>query len=166
MLNMKRSSWASGSGYVPSCSIGFCVASTKNGSVSRCRCAARGDLMFLHRLQQRRLRLGRRAIDFVGQDDVGEDRAFEELEAAAAGRLVFLDHFRAGDVGRHQVGRELDAAELQRQGIGQRADHQRLGQARHADQQAMAAGEHGDQQLFDHLLLADDHLAQLSVTSR
>ena len=28
---MKRSSWASGSGYVPSCSIGFCVASTKNG---------------------------------------------------------------------------------------------------------------------------------------
>src|SRR5262245_40512471 len=32
MLNMKRSSWASGSGYVPSCSIGFCVAMTKNGS--------------------------------------------------------------------------------------------------------------------------------------
>ena len=31
-LSMKRSSWASGSGYVPSCSIGFCVASTKNGS--------------------------------------------------------------------------------------------------------------------------------------
>ena len=29
---MNRSSWASGSGYVPSCSIGFCVASTKNGS--------------------------------------------------------------------------------------------------------------------------------------
>src|SRR5262245_9178727 len=32
MLNMKRSSWASGNGYVPSCSIGFCVAITKNGS--------------------------------------------------------------------------------------------------------------------------------------
>jgi hypothetical protein len=31
---MKRSSWASGSGYVPSCSIGFCVASTRNGSAS------------------------------------------------------------------------------------------------------------------------------------
>ena len=31
---MKRSSWASGSGYVPSCSIGFCVAMTKNGSLS------------------------------------------------------------------------------------------------------------------------------------
>ena len=34
MLNMKRSSWASGSGYVPSSSIGFCVAKTKNGSSS------------------------------------------------------------------------------------------------------------------------------------
>ena len=45
--------------------------------------------------------------------------------------------------------------------VGQRADHQRLGQPRHAHQQAMAAGEHGDQQLLDHLLLADDHPAQL-----
>ena len=30
-LNMKRSTCASGSGYVPSCSIGFCVARTRNG---------------------------------------------------------------------------------------------------------------------------------------
>ena len=30
----KRSSWASGSGYVPSYSIGFCVATTRNGSGS------------------------------------------------------------------------------------------------------------------------------------
>ena len=37
----------------------------------------------------------------------------------------------------------------------------RLGQPRHADQQAVAAGEDGDQQLLDHLLLADDDLAQL-----
>src|SRR5665811_2096904 len=29
-MNMKRSSCASGSGYVPSCSMGFCVAKTKN----------------------------------------------------------------------------------------------------------------------------------------
>src|SRR5690349_1329365 len=33
---MKRSSCASGRGYVPSCSIGFCVASTKKGSGSTC----------------------------------------------------------------------------------------------------------------------------------
>ena len=33
-LNIKRSICASGRGYVPSCSIGFCVANTKNGSFS------------------------------------------------------------------------------------------------------------------------------------
>ena len=36
---------------------------------------ADGDLVFLHRFQQRALHLGRRAVDFVGQDEVGEDRA-------------------------------------------------------------------------------------------
>ena len=39
ILSMKRSSWASGSGYVPSCSIGFWVASTRNGSSSRYVCS-------------------------------------------------------------------------------------------------------------------------------
>ncbi len=33
---MKRSICASGSGYVPSDSIGFCVASTRNGSGTGC----------------------------------------------------------------------------------------------------------------------------------
>ena len=37
--------------------------------------AADGDLPLLHRLEQGRLGLGRRAVDLVGQDDVGEDRA-------------------------------------------------------------------------------------------
>ncbi len=35
---MKRSSWASGSGYVPSYSTGFCVATTRNGRASSCVC--------------------------------------------------------------------------------------------------------------------------------
>ena len=34
LLTRKRSFWASGSGKVPSCSTGFCVAITKNGSGS------------------------------------------------------------------------------------------------------------------------------------
>src|SRR6266850_4718200 len=34
-LNMKRSSWSSGSGYVPSSSIGFCVARPEKGRSSR-----------------------------------------------------------------------------------------------------------------------------------
>ena len=38
------------------------------------RLVANGDLPFLHRFEQRALHLGRRAIDFVGEDEVGEDR--------------------------------------------------------------------------------------------
>ncbi len=37
--------------------------------------AADGDLAFLHGFEQGGLRLGRRAVDLVGQDDVGEQRA-------------------------------------------------------------------------------------------
>ena len=33
---MKRSTCASGSGYVPSYSTGFCVAKTRNGRASSC----------------------------------------------------------------------------------------------------------------------------------
>ena len=33
------------------------------------------DLPFLHGFEQRALHLGGRAVDFVGEDEVGEDRA-------------------------------------------------------------------------------------------
>ena len=136
------------------------MASTKNGSAKRVALPADGDLVLLHRLQQRRLRLRRRAVDLVGQNHVAEDRALQEAELPRARPAVLLNHLRARDVGRHQVGRELNAAELQRQGLGQRADQQRLRQPRHAHQQAMPAGKHRHQQLLDHLPLPDNHLAQ------
>ena len=80
---------------------------------------------------------------------------------AAAGRRVFLNDVRAGDVRRHQVGRELDALELEVEHLGQRGDEQRLGQAGHADDQAVAADEQRQQHLLDHVVLADDQLLQL-----
>ena len=75
-------------------------------------------------------------------------------------RLALLQHVRAGDVRRHQVGRELDPLELDVEDAGQGADHQRLGQARHAHQQAVAAGKDGGEHLLDHVRLADDDLLQ------
>ena len=41
-------------------------------------------LQFLHRFQQRRLRFGRSAVDFIGKQDVGEDRSFDENELASS----------------------------------------------------------------------------------
>jgi hypothetical protein len=123
--------------------------------------ALHGHAVLLHRLQEGGLRLGRRAVDLVGQDDVAEDRAGHEDEMAAAGLGILLDDVGPGDVGRHQVRRELDAGELEVQHLGQGVDDEGLGQAGHARDDAVAADEQRDQHLLDHVVLADDQLAQL-----
>ena len=46
--------------------------------------AADGDGVFLHRFQERGLRFGRRAVDFVGQDDLREDGPALKFEFATA----------------------------------------------------------------------------------
>ena len=113
-----------------------------------------GDAVLLHRLEQRRLRLGRGAVDLVGQHEVAEDRSLLEAEAPLAALLH--DDVRAEDVGRHQVGRELDAREVQVERLGQRAHQQRLAQAGHAFEQRVPAGDQADQRLPHELVLPDD----------
>jgi hypothetical protein len=51
---------------------------------------------------------------------------------------VLLHDVRADDVGRHQVGRELDARELQVQHVGERVHEARLADARDALEQHVA----------------------------
>ena len=136
------------------------MASTKNGSSSVCVVLRHRDRVLLHRLEQRALRLGRGAVDLVGEHDVGEDRAGLEREALVAA-LVLGDHHRADDVGRHQVGRELDAREAQIERGGQRAHEHGLAEAGHAFEQRVAAGEQAGQHAVEDRALADDQLADL-----
>ncbi len=119
------------------------------------RVAVDRDPPFLHRLQERALRLGGRAVDFVREQERGEDRPLDE------GELVVLqvEDVRAGDVGRHEIGRELDAVELAAEHPGERPDEERLGHAGHALDQRMAAGENADERVIDHVFLADDDFA-------
>ena len=62
----------------------------------------------LHRLEERRLGLGRGAVYLVGQHQVGKDRSALELEATPAEIGVDQD-VRPGDIRGHEIGRELDA---------------------------------------------------------
>ena len=96
----------------------------------------------------------------VGQENVRKDWSLDEPELAAS-RLVLVEHGRAGDVGRHQVRRELDALEADVENLADRANHERLRQPRHADEQAMPAREDSRQDLFDDLVLPDDGPPQL-----
>ena len=75
--------------------------------------------------------------------------------------LLFVENLGAGDVRRHQIGRELDALEVEIEDVGERLDQQRLRQAGHAGDQAVAAREQRDEHFFDDFVLADDDLAQL-----
>ncbi len=122
--------------------------------------ARHGDLVFGHRFEQGALRFGWRAIDFVGQDELGKDRAGHELQMSPARGGVFLNEFRAENVRGHEVGRELNAFERQAHRSRQGAHEQRLGQPRHAHQQHVSLAQQGEQERFNSLLLADDHPAE------
>jgi hypothetical protein len=79
--------------------------------------------------------------------------------AELAGLLVV--DARAHQVGRHQVGRELDALEAAAHGARQGLHGQRLGQAGHAFDQQVALGQHGDQHALEEAVLADDDALDL-----
>ncbi|MNP50140.1 hypothetical protein D3C76_1443850 [compost metagenome] len=115
-----------------------------------------GDLPFFHGFQQCGLDFGWGAVDFVGEDDVAEQRARLETNAVAFGRL--LQDLAAGDVRRQQVGGELDAPHLRLQVRGQGFYRARLGQAREAFEQQMAVGEQAQQHVTNGLCLAEDLL--------
>ena len=124
----------------------------------RARLAGDGDLVLLHRFEQRGLRLRRRAIHFVREEQIGEDRPGEIFELQLA--FALLEQLRADDVARHQIGRELDALETERQRLREAAHEQRLREARHADEQAVAARKKAHEQQPDDRLLADHDLAE------
>ena len=117
--------------------------------------AGHGHLALLHRLQEGRLRAWARAIDLVGHQQLGEDRAGDEAEALAAGAGV-VEHLGAQNVGRHQVGRELHPFLGKTQDDAQGLGKAGLGQARHADQERMATGQERDQRVLDNALLTED----------
>jgi len=111
----------------------------------------------------RSLGLGWRTVDLVGQDDVGEHGAAHEAELPVTGGLVLLHDLRAGDVGGHEIGGELDAAEAEVHDLGQGADQQGLGQARHTLQQHVASGEQRDEHLLDDTVLPHDAVGDLAA---
>ena len=94
-------------------------------------------LTFLHGLEQRRLGLRRSAVDLVGEQEVREDRAGPELEV----RLALVPDRGARDVRRKQVGRELDAGEVEAGGPGEGSCRHGLGEPWDVLQQDVAVGE-------------------------
>ena len=116
--------------------------------------------MLLHRFEQRCLSLRRRPVDFVRQQHVGEDRSLHEHHPPLPG-LVLLQNLRPGDVGWHQVGRELNALKIEMEHLRNRLHEQRLRQSGRSRDETMPTREERDQQLLDRFVLAHDRLGQL-----
>ena len=101
------------------------------------RLAVDRHLAFFHRFEQCRLRFGRRAIDFVGENEIREDRAVPQRKCAGAR----IEDRGTDDVGRHQVGRELDAPKTDAEQPREDAHEQRFRRTGHAFEQQVSAGE-------------------------
>lgn len=78
-----------------------------------------------------------RAIDFVGEQKLREYGTGSEAELS----LLHVEYRRTGDIGRHQIGGELNAADLATQYRANVAHKQRLTQTRHTLNQDVAAGK-------------------------
>ena len=117
--------------------------------------AGHRHMIFLHRLQKRRLGAWAGAIDFVSHQQLREDRSAHEAEGTLAVSRLFHD-FGAQNVGWHQIGRELHPARVEAENRAQRFHQFGLGKTWHADQQAVATGDQGHQGFLDHLGLTEN----------
>ena len=118
-----------------------------------CRHAA-----LLHRLEQRGLRLRRGAVDFICEQELRENWPAPELKLIATIRPR-AHHRGADDVGRHEIGRELDPAKIEIQRACERLHELRLAEPRHAFEQHISARDDGCEHAVHDALLADDHAA-------
>ena len=124
----------------------------EEGALERPRDAVGRHLSLLHRLEQRSLRLRGSAVDLVGEQEVREDRAGAEVEVAVA----LVPDRGPRHVGGQEVGRELDAAEVEPARLCEGPRCERLREPGHVLEEHMAVGEEAEQDQLELLPLADD----------
>ncbi len=125
------------------------------GRGERVGLAIDGDLIFLHDLEQSRLGFGRRTVDLIGQEELGENGALADAEGLGGK----IKQSVAGDVGGHQIGGELDAAEVAAKGAGEGEHEVGFAETRFALEQNVTASEQGGDDLINDIVLADENLS-------
>src|SRR5215208_895118 len=141
---MKRSTCASGSGYVPSYSTGFCVANTMNGLASSCECTSTVTW--------------RSCMHSSRPDCVFGDA---RLIPSTSTLLALVVDVGADDVGRQQVGGALHARELAVERARQSARESRLADARIVLDEDVALGQQGDHDVLEHVVAHLDRTADV-----
>lgn len=109
-----------------------------------------GDLGAVHGFEEGGLCLGSGAVDFIGQDYVGEYRPGFEVELT----LQLVEDGDAEDVGREHVAGELDAGKGEAERARNKLGEGGFADAWHVLDEQMPPGKHGDERLFDGLAFA------------
>ena len=109
------------------------------------RYARGGHLALGHGLEQRRLHLGRRAIDFIDKNQRMEHRSGREFEHAA----ILPPYRRSREIGGHEVRRALNSREADLQPAREKFRRAGFREAWRAFDEQMPVGEQTDQQSFD-----------------
>ena len=87
---------------------------------------------------------GGRAVNFIGQQQVGKDGAQHRTEFTG----LLIENARAHQIGGQQIRGELNAVETAVQGFGQGVHCQGLGQSRHAFNEQVALCQQRNQHAF------------------
>ena len=123
----------------------------------RMRAVIHRHLPLLHRFQQRRLTLRRRTVHLIGKQQLREHRPLMKDQRL---RLRFQRR-KTDHIGRQQIGRELNTAEIQPKRGSKRLGKRRLACPRQILQQQMPAREQTRRRQRNHLFLADNNRTQL-----
>ncbi len=117
------------------------------------RLSVDGHLRLRHAFEQGGLSARRRAVDLVGEQNVGKDGARAKHELL---RLLVVNG-EPRDVRRQKVRSELDAFEMECQASRERPREHRLAGAGNVLDQEMTFAEQGHERELDHVRLPDDH---------
>src|SRR5713101_7815603 len=128
----------------------------QEGLRQRVRVRVYSNLAFIHGFEQGRLCLGSCAIDFVGQQDVGENRSTLELKLLFDGGV---DRDAKYIRWQHVAG-ELYALEAAVDGPGQRLAEGSLAHARDTFNQQVSARQHRNQRQADDIVLTANYFAE------
>src|SRR5690349_6640651 len=121
------------------------------------RLAILRHLSLFHRLEQRALRLGRGAVDFVGEHDRVENRS----RVKTKGLRALVEYRYAEHVGGQEITRELDPRVFEPEGRCERLRERRFADTGNVLDQKVSARDQAGQREFQRLVLADDNLRQL-----
>jgi hypothetical protein len=116
------------------------------------------DAALLHGLKKGGLGLGGGAVDFVGEDQVGEERAGLKDEAAAG--FCLLEHGIAGDVAWEEVGGELDAFGIEAKGLGKTFDEFGFAETGEAFKEDVTTCKETGEDVLNERILAEENAAQ------